>query len=205
MEKRKPGRPSTNDLRRNEILEKAAKCFVQFGYNRSKLDDIGELIGLNKAALYYYFKNKEEIFIEVFKAEVQRRLFELRQKNGTILDDKAKILHYFYNRTDVFISLMDMLSLSKDNVIALITTFNENFKPYIVNEMNYIGTILNNLYPKLDSKVCQDYVEMLFQVNSSLTFMDVISKNLRNNSELLLILKDKKNIILNQLLISFKE
>ena len=55
MEKRKPGRPSTNANRRAEIIEKAGKCFSQYGFDKTTLAEIGELIGFNCKFNIYRF------------------------------------------------------------------------------------------------------------------------------------------------------
>jgi hypothetical protein len=34
---------------------------ARFGYEKAALDDTGEIVGLNKASLYYYNKSKEDI------------------------------------------------------------------------------------------------------------------------------------------------
>ena len=51
--------------KKQEILKAASECFARFGYEKTTLDDIGKMVGLNKASLYYYYKNKEDIFAEV--------------------------------------------------------------------------------------------------------------------------------------------
>ncbi len=55
--------------RKEDILRAAEKCFNRFGYDKTTLDDIGEMSGMNKVSLYYYFKNKEAIFTEVINRE----------------------------------------------------------------------------------------------------------------------------------------
>lgn len=47
---------------REKILETAAKSFSQKGYNGTSLREIAEELEITKAALYYHFSNKEEIF-----------------------------------------------------------------------------------------------------------------------------------------------
>jgi len=92
--KRKPGRPSTNDSRRKEILEKSTECFIKFGFNKTTLDEIGDSIGFNKAALYYYFKNKEELFVQVVNNQLTKGLDKLQSDIVDMPDDETKILKY---------------------------------------------------------------------------------------------------------------
>lgn len=61
--KRKQG-----DVRRQEILKIAVDVFYQYGYHKASIKDISTRLGTTKAAIYYHFRNKEEIlFIIVDK------------------------------------------------------------------------------------------------------------------------------------------
>jgi TetR/AcrR family transcriptional regulator len=53
------------ERRRNYIIDAAEKLFFSRGYDNVSMDDIASEIGLNKATLYLYFKNKESLFFAV--------------------------------------------------------------------------------------------------------------------------------------------
>lgn len=50
-----------NAMIRQDMLQKAAVLFSERGYASTSLQDIAEAVGLSRPALYYYFKNKEEV------------------------------------------------------------------------------------------------------------------------------------------------
>jgi AcrR family transcriptional regulator len=52
---------------RGVILDTAAKLFSQQGYKGVSIRDIAQACGLTNAALYYYFKNKEELYLAVME------------------------------------------------------------------------------------------------------------------------------------------
>lgn len=52
---------------RTKIIEKSLKVFSDFGYYQTTMADIANAVGVSKAALYRYFKNKEKLFIEAMK------------------------------------------------------------------------------------------------------------------------------------------
>jgi AcrR family transcriptional regulator len=54
------------DVRRQQILEAALDCFADKGYHAARMDDIVQASGLSKGALYWHFKNKDEIFLGLF-------------------------------------------------------------------------------------------------------------------------------------------
>lgn len=50
------------DQRKKEILDSAEKLFFEGGYDDISMNDIAKDVELNKATLYLYFNNKEELF-----------------------------------------------------------------------------------------------------------------------------------------------
>lgn len=56
--------------RREEILAAAEHAFLKFGIEKITLEDIAGECGVKKTALYYYFKNKEEILAEMLQQKM---------------------------------------------------------------------------------------------------------------------------------------
>jgi AcrR family transcriptional regulator len=52
---------SKKEALRRTVLEAAAKLFAQRGFGGTNLQDIADVLGISRPALYYYFKSKEEI------------------------------------------------------------------------------------------------------------------------------------------------
>lgn len=51
--------------RRAEIVRAAAGIFKEHGFRATKLSDVAEALGMDRASLYYYVGGKEELFHEV--------------------------------------------------------------------------------------------------------------------------------------------
>jgi AcrR family transcriptional regulator len=64
-------------IRREEILEVALHCFNERGYHKTSIDYIAEKVGITKGGIYYYFKSKKEIFIELFHFKIMAFLEKL--------------------------------------------------------------------------------------------------------------------------------
>lgn len=58
--------------RGDEILDAAARCFARYGYDKTTMEDIGKLVGMNKVSLYYYFDGKEALFKAALGREAAR-------------------------------------------------------------------------------------------------------------------------------------
>ncbi|PKW16394.1 TetR/AcrR family transcriptional regulator [Saccharopolyspora spinosa] len=60
--------------KRNELLQIAGEVFKDKGYEAATLNDIAARFGTDRAAIYYYFASKQELFQEVFQATAKKVL-----------------------------------------------------------------------------------------------------------------------------------
>lgn len=70
-------------LNKELIISAAATAFARYGFKKTTLDDIASLTNKGKTAIYYYFKNKEEIFEELIRKEasnMEKVLLEVVEK-----------------------------------------------------------------------------------------------------------------------------
>lgn len=78
---------------RSQIIDSATKYFSRYGFHKTTMDEIARNIHKAKGVLYYYFKNKEDLFNEVLKQElgsVKTALLKIVNSNKnalTILTD----------------------------------------------------------------------------------------------------------------------
>jgi AcrR family transcriptional regulator len=55
---------------REQILVTAKSLFIQQGYHGLAMRQISDALGVSKAALYYHFKDKEELFIAILSSNL---------------------------------------------------------------------------------------------------------------------------------------
>jgi AcrR family transcriptional regulator len=55
-----------DDTTEEKILSAARKVFITKGMAGARMQDIADEAGMNKALLHYYFKNKEQLFENIF-------------------------------------------------------------------------------------------------------------------------------------------
>ncbi len=59
---------STNGMsRREELLAVATKLFAARGYHGTRMDDVADAVGLNKATVYHYYASKSLILYDIYK------------------------------------------------------------------------------------------------------------------------------------------
>jgi AcrR family transcriptional regulator len=88
--------PSTGDntaahsSRREEIVTRAAELFDQKGYGATSVDDIAAAIGIAKPTLYYYFRSKHEILLEIHEQFISHLLEKQdRRRNAGLTAEQA--------------------------------------------------------------------------------------------------------------------
>lgn len=64
--------------KRQTIFDAAARRFAMHGYHAARMADIADDMGLQKAALYYYFDSKEAILVGLIRSRIGVALESLR-------------------------------------------------------------------------------------------------------------------------------
>ena len=57
--------PQYKEAAKEKIIQSAFQVFTKKGYQTTTMDDIAKEVGVSKAALYQYFKNKKELLNEI--------------------------------------------------------------------------------------------------------------------------------------------
>ena len=93
-----------------KILAAAEEIFVQKGMDGSRMHEIADRAGINKALLHYYFRSKEKLFLRVFKLVFPRVLPKTLEIFMTDLPFQVK-LEQFIDRYITLISRNQQLPL----------------------------------------------------------------------------------------------
>ncbi len=101
-------------LKQQEILKAAKDCFARFGYEKTTLDDIGKIVGMNKASLYYYYKNKEAIYGDVIMSEYKDAMQVLHSKIEKMPGCSDRILTYIREKVRYTQQCLNVHNLSMD-------------------------------------------------------------------------------------------
>jgi len=63
-------RQRNSEIKRDAVLQTAAKLFLEAGYRKTSMRELAARLEITKPALYYYFRNKEEILVECYRAGI---------------------------------------------------------------------------------------------------------------------------------------
>src|SRR5437762_3285434 len=98
-------RPGREDSRR-DLMDVAIDCFAKYGYQATSIDRIAKAAGMTKGALYYHFKDKEELLFEAVKNRVgqfeRRVVSDLPAEAGApaALRQLARLCHEHATKTN---------------------------------------------------------------------------------------------------------
>ena len=104
------------DITKAKILETAERLFSEKGFDATSIDAISKSVGINKATIYYHFKDKNEILISLFEAilkELNQHLVKGRTTEKSIRDSMKEEILYMQGRRKILSVLM--MEALKDN------------------------------------------------------------------------------------------
>ncbi|MEY4133695.1 MAG: hypothetical protein RL386_45 [Bacteroidota bacterium] len=112
-----------------KILEAARELFADRGYSGVRMREIAARAGINKGLLHYYFRNKEALFISVFKESFSR----FSRKLNDIMASEQK--------------LPDKIDTIVEEYMSLLIA-NPNLPGFIISELHtntaaFVGEIMS--------------------------------------------------------------
>jgi AcrR family transcriptional regulator len=61
------------------IMDAGSEVFRRLGYSQATLEDVAREVGINRATLYYYVADKEELLIAILDEPIHRMTSDLRE------------------------------------------------------------------------------------------------------------------------------
>ncbi len=86
------------DGKKEAVLQTAVQMFIEKGYRQTSLDDVAKKLKITKPALYYYFHNKEEIYLECYRRGIemtQQSLERIHSHEGSGLEKVAGFIQTY--------------------------------------------------------------------------------------------------------------
>ncbi|HEY4328002.1 MAG TPA: TetR/AcrR family transcriptional regulator [Mucilaginibacter sp.] len=110
---------TSDDITQQEILQAALGLYRKFGPDKVTMDDVAAAAGRSRSSLYYYYKNRDEVFQAVLDTIVDEMAKAIRRAvaNADTLNDKLYAFCFAKIKTseDWKSILNKMLSSMDDN------------------------------------------------------------------------------------------
>lgn len=94
---------SRKEETKEKIIRSAQECFNKTGYINTSMNDIVKQSGISKGGIYWHFKSKEEIFVQMIEVEYDKWLTDVKNELSKYEDpiDKLRAYgHYFFVTID---------------------------------------------------------------------------------------------------------
>ncbi|MBE9468599.1 MAG: TetR/AcrR family transcriptional regulator [Bacteroidetes bacterium] len=128
---------------KDTILQVASNIFKKFGFQKTTVDEIAHAARKAKGSIYYYFKNKDDIFQAVVENEYQHLKNELLKVVDKKENSLFKLKEFFLTRIQIMCESQNFTE-TLNNEYFKYFNFAQNFsKKFEALEKNFIKSILS--------------------------------------------------------------
>ncbi len=146
---------STKIDEKKALIQKAASvCFAKYGYSKTTLEDIAHSIGMKKSSLYYYFPNKETLFISTFSKEWQSKLLQIQAKVDNKVHGLERIKQYSLESANFFNNVVEASKISVQLILETRKSFPEFFGEILKIDSRFYTKIIEEAIDKGEVKKC---------------------------------------------------
>jgi AcrR family transcriptional regulator len=141
------------ESRKAQILKIASYIFYRDGYEKGSLNAVARKVGISKAAIYYHFKNKEEILYNIIIDDIDRLIFNL----GEISKRKDDPIKELKEMIDVQVSYMSQKINAK----------------IVFEDGNFLGNNYQKILRKRQKEIVEIYKNKLKEIASVRKLKDI--------------------------------
>jgi len=151
---------------RESIVNAASDIFSKYGYKKTTMDDIALALGKGKSSIYYYFRNKEEIFQAVLEQEVILLKSKLQKAVNRKKHHKGKLKAYIITRMKGFESMINFYNAVKNEYLSQFEFIERIRYKYDQEEIAFVQGILEEGVEKGDFNIEDPYLASVAIVTS---------------------------------------
>ena len=136
---------SNKDKSINQILDAALEVFVKKGYAQTRMDDIVDLSGLSKGAIYHHYSSKNELFLSLidhwetyFFTDILKKSLIDKEPDDLLREIVVDVVNAFKTKKYVFLAELEFWSLANHDENVRIKT-----KELYVKLLNMFKSIIN--------------------------------------------------------------
>jgi len=127
---------------RNQIIEVARETFARYGFRKTTMDEIAVEARKGKSSLYYYFKNKEEVFQSVVEEEAASLFSKIEAKVSEQSHPHDKLKTYIIARMEGFRDFVNYYDALKNDFLSRIEFIEQIRDRHNKKEQAFIARIL---------------------------------------------------------------
>ena len=124
-------------ITRDELLIAAFKLFMSVNYEKASFAELGKMLGMSKAGIFKYYKNKQELFIAVvdkFWFSTQNPLNKFTETNGTFAEFIDEYVRGVQRTMDM---LGDLIGADREKVAQGKFTYHAQYFHFLFQLLQY--------------------------------------------------------------------
>jgi len=146
-------------MTKQNILKVATKEFSKYGYDAVSMNKLAAKLNVNKATIYYHFKDKQSLYHEILITLLHIKKEETESLINANIDSKMKFKKYIQLFIEAFEENPEIVPLSMREMANLGANINENMAKDIEEETLYLKQIIEGLDLKKKYK-SMDFYEL---------------------------------------------
>ena len=154
------------DEKKEQIKEAGRKMFAAYGYHKTTLEDIASLMKLKKNSLYYYFPNKESLFLELIEDEAAIYLKKQEKLLKQDIPISKKIIKVLNSLIQFKQQRTVKYSIRIDSYLEMTKVLREHYPEFQYNQCQLIESLLkegikNGEFKKHNTKILSKDIDIL--------------------------------------------
>ncbi len=127
------------ELRKERVIGATIRCIVEKGLANMSIKDIAKEADVSTGIIYHYFKNKEDLLLQVIKSTFQKSHEQVMETVETLFSPVEKLERHLENilavpkeNTDFFVVFLNYLGEAKyhPELQAIVVKFLKNLRHY---------------------------------------------------------------------------
>jgi AcrR family transcriptional regulator len=157
-----------NLSKKKMILQEAQKMFAQYGYAATIMDDLAKRAGVNKATIYYHFKDKATLYETLF-FEAVKGIADAIIVRTDLLQTPQKQLHaYVTTFSEVLDTSPHLASILLRELASGGDSMPKSVLEQLLRTTKRLASILEN-YTKSEGTICQDPMVIQLMIITTLS------------------------------------
>jgi AcrR family transcriptional regulator len=138
-----------NQEKLETILDTAKKMFARYGPRKTSIEEVARVARVAKATIYNHFGNKDQVYIEVLRREMQEMIEEVRALVFREDSPEKKLTAFVKAKFRYMRKAINIINLDREGVINLYPKAESIRKELFEHEVQMIYAVLMEGVEKL--------------------------------------------------------
>jgi TetR/AcrR family acrAB operon transcriptional repressor len=126
------------EITRQKIMDAALSLFRSRGYDATRLQDIAKATGMTRGAIYWHFKNKLDILLNLtldMKRRFDQRVRNFQEENGSAIEKLKRLIQGIITAHTEDERLQDLVIVMMSNYEVSMDLKKEHFKDELPEQL----------------------------------------------------------------------